>query len=1048
MKTRISRYALFVFLFLICGNLNAATRVALVADKVLGLDKSPLVPLLEVELSKKKGIHLLERGEIDKILREQKISAANLVQRDKTVKAGQLLRVDAFVLLSAEGVDDKENKESKLLRVRLVETAHGLRLLDTFESFDGANQEDSAKRIADKVAAIVRKLTLPAEKVIPVGIVDIRRVELGERYQSLERILPKLLSIRLNQEPRIIMLEREDLKLLYDEKLLTQGKHAEFWRSGVLIDGHLRKKGANDLELELQLNSAASKDTIRFTLPVKPDDVVGSVNEATADIIKALFSTPPSSLWKPEREAAEFLRQGQLLVRHGRRRKGIALLETAHVLQPENVFYTGTLFTCEWKSRGLQYPHRATSFFCSKEDAIQYYTDIELAELVSLLVRQIRAGHEDGEPMGLTRALTDPEDGYFSKDLSVSSDEIRDMNRENRKVLLSTLRKAGTSKCILVDQAWTSSDIPEEVMANVIKAYDELIVRPEIGCRIQSPDERYEYWWKYGIFERPDFRITLFKDSSRKMETLWMEYLEELTRCKDPLVRFKSCLTLAEECWPKKNITKARHYCRQAIEILREELKTPNEPLNDKTKARVRHDLKRGVYYLEEDEWMSVFEGLYEPLIRNGDAHNLVLWDPAHPFSSDHGALYFESDDIAERNIGLLKRVLTTLKEHSNDRATRRQIVLLEDKIPQLNPEVSVNTAPVTMLLEDAIPEFRFPAAPLTRLLRLENNMLWIGFREDYHKVAVAGIDLKEKKIRALWRAKMPNYPSAMNLAIYENAIYLSVKGVGLVKFPGSAAEGQKLFENPEILTEKDGLPSIQITGMAQEGDKLWIGYGGRATEGGLGIYTPKDGTWETVLCSTLGKKPFDGPCEIRNISLASPGKLFFELLYTRINGLWKLDTKTHKVNRLWDDLAGRMENSSGQWWMKDFGVLMRFNPVSEEGSFMLGCQWWQKRSRRHKWKQDLFVPEPSMTKYDYNHWTQGTVDLSTSAVDGKKLWALLGRSRLIVIQRGKPIKDAEIMKNNLLNGKRVLKFFSTPYGLVGIGKDSIGLIEAKNNDR
>ena len=84
------------------------------------------------------------------------------------------------------------------------------------------------------------------------------------------------------------------------------------------------------------------------------------------------------------------------------------------------------------------------------------------------------------------------------------------------------------------------------------------------------------------------------------------------------------------------------------------------------------------------------------------------------------------------------------------------------------------------------------------------------------------------------------------------------------------------------------------------------------------------------------------------------------------------------------------------------------------------------------------------MAKYDYNYWTQGTVDLSTSAVHGKKLWALLGGSRLIVIQRGKPITDAEIMENNLLNGKRVLKFFSTPYGLVGIGKGSIGLIEAK----
>jgi hypothetical protein len=44
--------------------------IALIADKASGVDKSALISLLEVELSQKEGIQLLERAAIDKIMQE------------------------------------------------------------------------------------------------------------------------------------------------------------------------------------------------------------------------------------------------------------------------------------------------------------------------------------------------------------------------------------------------------------------------------------------------------------------------------------------------------------------------------------------------------------------------------------------------------------------------------------------------------------------------------------------------------------------------------------------------------------------------------------------------------------------------------------------------------------------------------------------------------------------------------------------------------------------------------------------------------------------
>ncbi|MHC4168419.1 MAG: CsgG/HfaB family protein, partial [Planctomycetota bacterium] len=72
--------------------------VALIADKAYDLHKSPLISLIEAELSQRDGVILLERAQIDKILREQELSAAGLLDRSSAIKVGRLLRADAFLL--------------------------------------------------------------------------------------------------------------------------------------------------------------------------------------------------------------------------------------------------------------------------------------------------------------------------------------------------------------------------------------------------------------------------------------------------------------------------------------------------------------------------------------------------------------------------------------------------------------------------------------------------------------------------------------------------------------------------------------------------------------------------------------------------------------------------------------------------------------------------------------------------------------------------------------------------------------------------------------
>ena len=155
------------------ANTEKSAKIALITEKTSNFDKSPMISMLEVELSQKEGLKLLERAAIDKILEEQKLSAAGLLDRNKTIEIGKLLRADAFIILSLE----KQSKESgDLIRVRISETAHGLRLADFFEQLETSNPIESVKKIKQKIESVLNNVRQLNGKLIPVGIVDIHRV--------------------------------------------------------------------------------------------------------------------------------------------------------------------------------------------------------------------------------------------------------------------------------------------------------------------------------------------------------------------------------------------------------------------------------------------------------------------------------------------------------------------------------------------------------------------------------------------------------------------------------------------------------------------------------------------------------------------------------------------------------------------------------------------------------------------------------------------------------------------------------------------------------
>ncbi|MHC4336339.1 MAG: hypothetical protein ACYSTG_00085 [Planctomycetota bacterium] len=727
-----------------------------------------------------------------------------------------------------------------------------------------------------------------------------------------------------------------------------------------------------------------------------------------------------------------------------------------------------------------------------------------MAETVSLLVRQMQKECEKGslsaeriiehwaEPLG----LGDFQWGYFLRPDSVSTEKVNLINRDNRKIFVETVRHALKSDLYknnwmrgywTLNSTWCSSANPDKLIKNIKQAYAPFIMPPEIGGKDQPLGERWALCRSGLLYpvisytrRAEQFKNTHLKDHYKRFWKLWGQYLEDLTKVQDPLLKFMGHMALSIH-YPRRS-AEAKDHCENAIKVLLEEMKYPD--------IRMRH--KRLLCYdvvsairdtgFEKSHKISIFERIYEPLIEKKDAYNLALWNPCYKFD-----LYYLCDtpQTAKRCIKLLDEIAAVLDNGEDSEDTGSALTLIKDtlarisdKYPDLAAVDRTEELSVTLLLNKEDWPTRKNSFEYVRAL-LKENMLWVAFAEP--GVGLAGINLTENRLASVQHVNCDrgtvvhaNVKGSKisgpitGIADIGNECYVSIRDVGLVKFAHNTAKGIKFQSSPRILTEEDGLPSVSITGMAAVNNKLWIAYGGRGKESGLITYDAQNGNWETVFCSSLnGHKPFN--CgQTYAISSLTPGpnnKLFF--LFgerekdPKINyqleqywGLWKINTNTKQPAHLWHDdhfplILENIDNFGQRWWLRDLLSLIQFDPDSEKATFIMGWeQVLEKTDPMPQLAQDPFVPKDSPHKIGSGFGHAGLINLRTAAVHKGQLWARLGKNRLIILHKGNGFEKAEKIANNILDGNQVLRFFSTPYGLIAIGEGTVGLIETKNNEK
>ena len=357
MKTKILIIAILISALQLPAQTNGTVRLALVSESP---DALAAADVLTAELSSHKNLQLLERNEIEKVYREQGLSAANT----DYLKLGQVLGADGLLLL-----DINKTPQATNLTTRLVAVKPGAVLLDEDFSWPMKDMTGWASLCAAHLNPFVPKLAVLLKDAIPLSVVNLRSAVQSGEAQETERQLKLLAIQRLSREPQLFVLERQKMQLLTEEKELKLDDSA-FWNGSYLLEGVVDQNGY-------------SKDTItinaRLTPPKGgtpvPIEVSGSrtnfmevINQLAAKVNAALKVSSTVKEWNAADEAAQYLDEAKWAMKWAVYPEAQAASESAWALGKHDTdcaavrvraymtaIDTGVFIECEfWPPKSLQ----------------------------------------------------------------------------------------------------------------------------------------------------------------------------------------------------------------------------------------------------------------------------------------------------------------------------------------------------------------------------------------------------------------------------------------------------------------------------------------------------------------------------------------------------------------------------------------------------------------------------------------------------------------------------------------------------------------------
>lgn len=252
-KRKMKKLLSILLLYCVCILfLRAETKIALIGDS---LEANELADRVLVKLSKKTDFELLERRQIEAILKERKLQTFALTGR-KLTKLAKILYADIFVIIST--IDKNQNR--KLIEVRAFNAKNGYKLCHV--SFEAKNALES---ISSAITETVKKYN--SSKTIYLSISGIKNAGAHKKLESRATIIATAIENILLRSPEIAFLERENLQQVVSERLISRQQYQLTVPSFHLF---LEIEGKNILRI--YLFSSDNKNDKCFSFSIEPDN--------------------------------------------------------------------------------------------------------------------------------------------------------------------------------------------------------------------------------------------------------------------------------------------------------------------------------------------------------------------------------------------------------------------------------------------------------------------------------------------------------------------------------------------------------------------------------------------------------------------------------------------------------------------------------------------------------------------------------------------------------------------------------------------------------
>ena len=285
----------------LCAQSNpASVRLAIVSESS---DTVAAADLLTAEFSKNDRVQLLERTEIEKVIREQQLSLNNL----DCLKLGHLLGADG--LLALQSVAEGTNV---FLNAQLVAVKPGVILTD--ERFGRPAQDASAwsANIVGHLEPLLPKLGVLPQDAIPLSVVNFHAGVRTAEASELERQIFFLTVERLVQEKRLFVLERKRMQALSEEKEMSGMEAEPFWNGKYLLDGTIDRNGFNPDVVTISARLIPpGGNPVLIEASGSRTNCVEVVNQLVSKVLVALKLDASPVGWNTADEADKFFKEAQ-----------------------------------------------------------------------------------------------------------------------------------------------------------------------------------------------------------------------------------------------------------------------------------------------------------------------------------------------------------------------------------------------------------------------------------------------------------------------------------------------------------------------------------------------------------------------------------------------------------------------------------------------------------------------------------------------------------------------------------------------------------------